>query len=237
MDMAHRSDTRTRSAAVRGLLVSASAIAVLGLASCSSTYHVAVISEPSGAMIQVDGQNAGEAPVNHAFDFGTRPSAVVSAVMPGYFPEEVVLNVNSQAVSEGELRLVLLEDQAWRVTTVSEATNSWLRVQVESVHETDDVWQKLIDSVTNRYASLEQMDRTSGYIRTIHEVRTFRGRHGNFRVRTRFICTIASREPLVYKMKIEADYTDRSGNWVPYGRVFTEDAEMLEEVQSRLGIK
>ena len=34
----------------------------------------------------------------------------------------------------------------------------WMRVQVDPSHTREDVWQKLIDSVTTRYANLEQLD-------------------------------------------------------------------------------
>lgn len=216
-------------------------LAVLAIASlfasCSSVYQVSVTAEPNGALVAVDGKNAGAAPVNQSFDFGRQRSSVVRATMAGFFAEEIVLDEESPYVAAGRLHLVLVEDPAWKVTTTSEATNNWLRQQVDPNIAGDDVWQKLIDTITNQYSSLEQLDSSSGYVRTIYRVRTFQGRAQPFRVRNRFICTIASREPLVYKLKIEAERTDNLGNWEPYDRVFKEDAEMVEELQGRLGIK
>jgi hypothetical protein len=101
------------------------------------------------------------------------------------------------------------------------------------------VWQKLVDSVTGCYPSLEMIDAASGYMRSVYNIRKF-GRPGSgeeFEVRTRFICTISSKSPLVYKMKIESEWSTPQQDWAPYERVFKPDAELVEELQSRLGIK
>ncbi len=188
-------------------------------------------------MIQVDGRNVGRTPASYVLSFEDKSRVVVSAKMEGYHPEEVTLAEDSDPVDDEHLKLVLMEDQAWGVTTTSEATNRWLRVQIDSTLEPDQVWQKLVDSVTSRYANLEQLDMASGYIRTVEELRRFQGPWGQYQVRTRFLGSMAARKPLVYKFKIEAGQTNRFGDWIPYGRVFKEDASLIEELQDRLGIK
>lgn len=214
------------------------AMAALALAaSCASTSPISITTEPMGAMVQIDGRNIGAAPASYTLDFDGQPTAVISAVLEGYFPEQVLVTEDSPLIRDGHLRLVMMEDEAWKVTTTSEATNNWMRVQVDDSIATDDVWQKLIDSVTSRYASLEQLDSSSGYVRTVAEIRRFRGPKGTYRVRTQFLCSMSSREPLIYKFKIQADVTDRSGDWVPYERVFKEDASLIEELRDRLGMK
>jgi len=215
-------------------------VLTLGLVLCSgcgATRKVAFSSEPAGAMVQIDGRNIGETPLTHSLDFTEKPRIVVSAAKAGYHPETLSLDVKARAVSKGHINLVLLEDAAWRVTTTSDATNAWMRVQVDPGLEEADVWQKLIDSVTSRYANLEQLDDKSGYIRTVSETRYFQGLSGKYQVSTRFIGSLSSRTPLIYKFKIEAQTTDRYGNWVPYDRVFIEDARLVEEIQDRLGLK
>ena len=141
---------------------------------------------------------------------------------------------------------------ALEVTTTSEAANNWLRVQVEPSLAPDAVWQKLVDSVTGDYSSLEMLDAASGYMRSVYNIRRFGqpGSGAEFVVRTRFICTISSKSPLVYKMKIESEWSapQRVGglfapqqsvqsDWLPYDRVFKPDAQLVEELQSRLGVK
>ena len=101
----------------------------------------------------------------------------------------------------------------------------------------DLVWQKLVDSVTSRYPSLEMIDNASGYMRSVYAVRKFKNPRSEFQVRTRFICSISSKDPLVYKLKIESETADVRQDWSPYSRVFKEDAQLVEELQSRLGVK
>ena len=207
------------------------------LAACQSTRTVAFSSEPPGAMIQIDGKNIGVTPITHPIDFQESPRVIVGAIMAGYHTEQLAVDKSTPAVKRAHLNLVLMADEAWNVTTTCEATNSWMRIQVEPTLDKETVWQKMIDSVTSRYSNLEQLDAASGYIKTVSEVRRFQGRSGYYEVRTRFLGAISSREPLVYKFKLEAEVSDGYGRWTPYDRVFTEDASLLQELQDRLGAK
>ncbi|MCC6739961.1 MAG: PEGA domain-containing protein [Planctomycetia bacterium] len=207
------------------------------LAGCDSTRSILINSEPAGAFIQVDGQNAGNAPITQTFDFGAKYTFVVTGSMTGYFTEEVVLTKKHPAVRTLEVKLVLQEDEAWKATTTSEATNAWLRIQVDPKLTSEQMWQKLIDAVTSAYSSLEQMDSSSGYIRSVATVRKFRSPKGQISVRTRFTGSIAQKEPLLYKLKIEAEVSTNGSDWSPYSRVFKEDEALIEELQSRLGTK
>lgn len=133
-----------------------------------------------------------------------------------------------------------LQQQAMQVTKTSDAANNWLRIQVDPSMAQDVAWQKLMDSVTGYYPDLEMIDVPSGYIRSVYTIRQF-GQPASksaFQIRTRFVCTIASKTPLVYKIKIESQmagppYVD----WSPYNRVFNQDEQVIEELQDRLGVK
>ena len=212
------------------------ALAVFG-SGCSSAQRGRIFTEPPGGFIQVDDVNVGVAPVDHVFDLKDEQTATVGATLNGFYKEEVRLHEESPSLKKGQLRIVLQEDESWRVTTTSEATNAWIRIQVESSLTPDVVWQKVVDSVTGRYSSLEQLDAASGYLRSIQTVRKFRGPRGDYRIRTRFVCSISSKTPLVYKLRIESEISDTQVDWVPFGRVFKEDAALIEELQGRLGIK
>jgi hypothetical protein len=205
---------------------------------CNSVVPISISSEPAGAFILVDGQNAGNAPMSHDFVLGAKYTYVVTASMTGYFPEEVVLSKRHPAIRAGELRMVLLEDEAWKATTTSEATNNWLRIQIDPKLSQEAVWQKLVDAVTSAYSSLEQLDNTSGYIRSVATVSKFHGPKGQFAVRTRFTGSISQKDPVVlYKLKIESEISWNGGDWSPYTRVFKVDAALIDELQSRLGSK
>jgi len=131
------------------------------------------------------------------------------------------------------------KDAALEVTTTSDAANNWLRVQVDPTLAPDVAWQKLVDSVTGCYPSLEMIDSASGYVRSVYTIRTFGkpGSPGAFIVRTRFICSISSKSPLVYKLKIDSEWSTPQQDWAPYDRVFKQDAQLVEELQNRLGVK
>lgn len=204
---------------------------------CDATRQITISSEPPGAFIQIDGQNAGNAPISQTFDFGSKYTFVIAGSMSGYFTEEVVLTKRSPAVRTGDLRLVLAEDEAWKATTTSEATNAWLRIEIDPKLSVELMWQKLIDAVTGAYSSLEQMDSSSGYIRSLATVRKFRSPKGQFSVRTRFTGSISQKTPLLYKLKIEAEVSTNGSDWSPYSRVFKEDEALIEELQSRIGSK
>jgi hypothetical protein len=202
-------------------------------AGCSSPKTALIVSEPTGAFIQVDGNNVGRAPVEATFNFGRSGISVVSASMVGYFRAETRV---TRDTFEKQIPIALMADESWRATTTSEATNSWLRIQINPTLQPDAVWQKIVDSITNRYSSIEQTDVQSGYLRSTAMVRRFPSPHGEFRIRTRFLCSISSREPLVYKLKVEADRADHGDEWGPYSRIFKEDATLIEELQNRLGL-
>lgn len=208
---------------------------MLAVAGCS-TPRLAIIAEPPDALIQANGVNVGKAPVTYPLDFKRTPSLVVTASKTGFFTEQVVLTKKT-VPAEKQLKLYLSEDEAYNVTTTSEAANNWLRIQIDQKTAADTVWQKLVDSVTSRYPSLEMIDAASGYMRSVYAVRKFKNPRSEFQVRTRFICSISSKEPLVYKLKIESETSDGRQDWSPYSRVFKEDAQLVEELQSRLGVK
>lgn len=209
-------------------------LALLTLSSACATRDVLLVAEPRGAWLQVDGTNIGRAPTRHVFDFSDKPAFSVSGYAPGYFRADTTVTRESLATSE--LRVVLVEDPSWRATTTTDATNAWLRVQVNPDLAPDRVWQKLVDAVTDRYAGVEQLDPLSGYLRSAPAVRRFRGPDGDFKIRTRFLSAIASKEPFVIKVKIECERSEREGDWQPHARPFKEDATLLEEIQSRVGL-
>jgi hypothetical protein len=210
------------------------------LSGCA-TPDTSIISQPPGALIAIDGVNVGTAPVQYKFDFRQTPTTVVVASKEGYISEQIALNSGSSAIQGNELAIYLAEDEAYKATSTSDAANNWLRVQVEPSLTPDVVWQKLVDSVTGRYSSLEMIDAASGYMRSVYTIKKFKGPRGEFWVRTRFICSISSKTPLVYKMKIESETATEAASsqedWSPYDRVFKDDAQLIEEIQGRLSVK
>lgn len=201
-----------------------------------------ITSEPSDAFIIVDGQNVGTTPVSYPFDLKKVQMYPVSAEKQGFRTVTVTVRNGDGKIKRGNLHLVLQEDPAWSETTSSEATNRWLRLQVDSNINAADAWQKIVDSVTTAYDTLEQMDFQSGYIRSVWQSRSFAGgsKEGPFSIKTQFVGTISSKNPLTYKFRISSrKHLDRDSaeKWEPYPRVFRINGELVEELQLRLGIK
>lgn len=44
-------------------------------------------------------------------------------------------------------------------------------------------------------------------------------------------------DPLIYKVKVIAERSDATAQWQPFERVFKEDAQMVDKLQTRLGAK
>jgi hypothetical protein len=207
---------------------------VLGAAGCATP--TTVTTNPDGAFVSVDGKGIGNAPAKVMFDFLKQPAYRVTASKPGYFDESVTV-ASDGFVVPGVLALNLKPDESYTQTTTTDATNRWLRIQVPDSVKQDEVWQKLVDAVTGRYSSIEQMDNSSGYLRSASMGRSFKHPSGgDFSIRTQFLGAVSSRSPIVYKVKIVSERSTPDGNWVPFDRVFKEDAELLDELQTRLGV-
>jgi len=217
------------STAVAGAMM---ALAGVGCATQPTT----VTTNPGGAFISVNGTGAGNSPLNYTFDFGKQPAYQVTATKAGFFDASITVKADGTGVNNGVLALALQPDDAYSQTTTTEATNRWVRVQAAESMKQDDAWQKIVDSVTGRYSSIEQMDNSSGYLRSVPITRAFKHPiYGEYRIRTQFLGAVSSRSPLIYKMKIVAEQSTANGQWIPYERVFKEDAQLLDEMQTRLG--
>ena len=201
-----------------------------------------ITSDPGQARVEIEGIEVGLTPVEFGFDFKDRSRRhVVKLSKPGYFDTAVPVSAKSEGLQSGVINVVLQENPAWRVTSESEATNRWLRIAIDPRIPYASAWQRIIDSVTSVYDSLEQLDQQSGYLRSSSQIREFpKGPDGPFLVRTQFIGSISSQEPLTYKIKLVAQTRGKhesSESWAEFDRVFAQDAQLVEELQNRMGIK
>lgn len=223
---------------IRGFLIVFYGFSIAMAAAGCATPATAITTDPSGAFVAINGVGTGTAPVNYTFDFGKQPAYVVKASKTGYFDSSITLTPDGAGIINGVLHLALPRDEAFEQTTTTEATNRWLKVEVAGKMSQADAWQKIVDSVTGRYASIEQMDNSSGYIRSVAIARAFKHPvYGEYTIRTQFLGALSSRDPLIYKMQILSQQSTSNGTWNPYDRVFKEDAQLLEELQSRLGTR
>ena len=201
-----------------------------------------ITSEPGQARVEIGGEEVGLTPMEFGFDFEDRSRRhVVKLSRAGYFDAAVPVTEQSEELQSGVINVVLQENPAWRATLESEATNRWLRIAIDPGIPYASAWQRIIDSVTSVYDSLEQLDQQSGYLRSTPQIREFpEGPEGPFLVRTQFIGSVSSQDPLTYKIKLVAQTRGKhesSESWIEFERVFAQDAQLVEELQNRMGIK
>ncbi|NBB80099.1 MAG: hypothetical protein GVY36_11755 [Verrucomicrobia bacterium] len=58
---------------------------------------------------------------------------------PGYYPETISVFKGDPRVRGGQINISLEEDEAYTSTTTSDATNKWLRVQVNASFNNEPV--------------------------------------------------------------------------------------------------
>ncbi|MCI5141263.1 MAG: PEGA domain-containing protein [Candidatus Electrothrix sp. ATG1] len=212
---------------------------------CAGTPGTSIHSNPSGAFVEVNGMNVGPTPVTYDFEWEFTPNYMVKATKEGYVDWEETIYKNN--IKKKNLQIILKPDPSYGVTSGSQATNKWLRIPTNKDLEPSDLWQKIVDSVTSNYDSLEQVDSESGYMRSIYKTQTFEmGGGETLIIRTQFICAVADRSPLVYKVKISSQKFESATAgirdldnipemmWKPHNRVFKTDKDMLEEMLHRL---
>ena len=207
-----------------------------------SRRSVLITSTPRSARVTAKDEELGHTPLEYTFDFTDRRRRyAIQFSKTGYFDRTGIVTEASDGVVSGAFHVTLDENPAWKVTDESEAANKWLRIQVDPVLDVASAWQKIVDSVTTVYDTLEQLDQSSGYIRSASKIQEFpKGPDGPFVVRTQFIGSISSKEPLVYKIKVLSttrSSNDATGSWQKFDRVFALDAQLVEELQNRLGLK
>lgn len=112
-----------------------------GLAGCAVP-EISIASKPAGATVAINGVTVGTTPIQRQFDFKRTPTFTVVASKTGYLNEELILTKESPGFQDNQLNIILAEDEAYKVTTMSDAGNNWLRVTVDPSLPPDVVWEK-----------------------------------------------------------------------------------------------
>lgn len=220
---------------------------VVLLAACNTVRQVEIRTEPSDAAIRVDGEEIGKSPVTYGFDFAD-PDAMytVTAEKEGYVTRkkrisQLRLDVAADSrEAEGEpegpeyVVLEIDEDEAWTKTTPSEAANAWVEIEVNPALDETQVWELLVDTVTEHYELAPARDPESGYIATKEKVVRFsRGPTATVQVKNAFFSKIAHKTPLIYEVTFKSQIQE-NGEWTDFPRIFEEDAPLLDAVRTRL---
>lgn len=194
-----------------------------------------VMTNPPGAMITINGmQSEQPSPLPYTFDFKTTEQYEIIASKEGYFEEEVLVTKEIFELQEGALSIDLTRSPLWDATTSSPATNSWIQVLAKLDLDVRLAWQIMIDAVIKHSSNIKELDYESGYLQTRYTVRKFETKYGDFLLRNQLIATLVSTEPLIYRMKDVSEWSGNGVQWHPYSRIFTEHADMINEIRDRL---
>jgi hypothetical protein len=196
-----------------------------------------IMSDPPGASVTINDEKAGLTPVKYDFDFTKRIKYDVVVQKDGFLAAEQVVYSDTTAAHDLVLQFPLSRDPSWDDTVESDIANTFLRIQINPQFARETVWQRIFDSVTTRYPSMAQMDKDAGYIKTAPITKTYHVNNEDFTIRTSFVATIASPDPLVYKFEIVSERSSGNDVWVPWHRIFSDDQKLINELQDRLSVK
>ena len=213
------------------------AILLTACATPVPTPETQINTTPDGASIAIDGQEMGTAPVSFLFDFVATGEYALVAKKEGYFTETKTITPDLVTGEQPSIQIKLHASPMWQATTVSPATNEWMRLIVNPNIGTAEIWQRMVDATTKRFPELEEFDYNSGYIKSVVKGKRFNTPRGEFRLRSRFIAAVADEDPLTYKIKLVSEWTDKGIEWYPYNRVFIEDGQLINELIDRFGVQ
>lgn len=202
-----------------------------------TTLDTEIKTTPPGATVAIDGiKSPLVTPFTHPFDFTTgQEEYTLLFAKEGFFEQELVVNRSLPSLSDREISVSLTPSPLWEATTTSPATNNWVQVPVGADIDARNAWQIMIDAVIKRSSNVKELNYESGYLQTKYTVRKFETKNGEFLLRCQLIATLVSSEPLIYRIKDVAEWSGNGVQWHPYNRIFHEHAEMITEIQDRLG--
>jgi hypothetical protein len=160
-----------------GVLVSSVCLALAVAAPAAPAKRFTIDTTPvKQGRVFIDGDFVGVAPVTVELKLKKHELAVVTVEKQG------ALGLWEREISTAEKGTVyvrLEENTVLSETVESDIANTWLTITPKltrgadnSVNE-DAVWQKIVSVVTDNFADLEQLDRSSFYLRTAWRVRRF----------------------------------------------------------------
>lgn len=211
----------------------AALLAVLPLAGCSAVRTVSIDTDPQGAKLLIDGVEIGSSPRTHAFDFAEPRSYRLTAQMEGFVDSFVrVSEIYLEARGEN-LLLKMDPDEAYQNTIPSDLANNWINIEANPRLEESIAWPRLVETVNRFYPKLATTNTEAGYLATQEKVEGFRQGPDTAKVTNVLFCSLVSKSPVTYKIKIESRINVR-GKTENYPRVLKSDAALMDELRASL---
>ena len=189
----------------------------------------------------IDGEFVGVAPVTVELKLKKHEKAVVTAEKQGalgLWEREIT------TAEKGTVYVRLEEHTALAETVESDIANTWLTITPKLTRGTDNsvdedaVWQKIVSVVTDNFADLEQLDRSSFYLRTAWRVRRF----PHSILRNRVVIKRGVTDQLSVRVQLESyEMVSATSNAViaddlfsETSRIFLDDKETIDFLRDQL---
>lgn len=189
----------------------------------------------------VDGRFVGVAPVTVELKLKKHEVATVTAEKVG------ALGLWQREFSKdekGTIYVRLEENVALAETEESDVANTWLTITPkrtrgrDSSVDEDAVWQRIVSVVTDNFADLEQLDRSSFYLRTAWRVRRF----PHSVMRNRLVVKRGVTDQLSIRVQLESfemvsaesDFKMDDDLFAPTARIFSDDKETIDYLRDQL---
>lgn len=191
-----------------------------------------IVVQPTEAKIYVDGTYVGDGAYEARFtskdDF-----LFVKLEAPGYVTKEVkIFKTDSRNVIPFNLKTNDSEEGS----VVSELANRYFTINVRDGVDADMAWKLLSQVLLNYFNEFRTSDKSSGYMNTTWEMRTFP--KAEVKVRTSVQIKEITNEGLAYQIRISSEIAPIKANdnaYRPWPRVLKTYEPLINEMQQRIG--
>jgi hypothetical protein len=197
---------------------------------------------PDGAVIRINGKEVGKSEYTLKISKGS--SAKLEVEKPGFVTYLTTLHNTDEevapppfiALTEGSNEFP--EDESFTASSESDIANTDFVLTVPSHLSENQAWSIVAQIVQAYFDELEQIDQTTGYLRSAWVYKRYASRA----VRTRVIVKMNNRNPLKYSIKISSEENNDpltldsrdDDDYKAWDRVLTQYKEIVSEAQARL---
>lgn len=220
------------------------------------TRLIQINTQPDDCAILIDGKEVGKG--NYILKLPEDKCTEVTVKREKYISEKrMVCNKSDMQVPELAYSVKLSQDEAYSESEESDKANRNFSVEVSPDIPEKDAWKILNSIIQTYFDEIENIDASTGYLRTNWAVGTYNktNTQGSTVIRTRILITTASITPLKYNVKIQSERSqsgdditgdknacinppvNRDNCFAPWSRILRRYNDLISEVQRRLQAK
>lgn len=207
------------------------------LSSCFIPSKVVFRTSEKDAQISVDGKRMGMGETQ-PIKIDKEACINVRIQKPGFFTENFNYCYNGKGIKTHFVELKT--DDAFSASIQTDYANKDYEVEVNSKFNEDQAWKIIGNTVTNYFDILEMADKSTGYLKTSWESKSF----SRTTIRTRVIVKQSNSSPIKYRLKIVSEFSIRANasiknddSFREWDRILREYEGLITEFQTRLRSK